>query len=260
MKGIKLITVLLLVFVVGCSSNNNANPNPNNNNNQDSNEEYVIKTLEKYPIELLPLYEVIRVNSNDYHVREDKGFIIGKDLYAINFESSADIDEIAEYYRELVDEIDPDMDYDTYNFSGIIDNRRINFFIQEGYADNAVGNDVTMSIGADPSEYADTNMYFNTYPQLIEVFGYDNSIEYTYTENYTFDYVRYVTSYFTKLSKDEVFDHYRELYKDKENFTEQQSTETTYTMYWYDQGYLVQVYFNDYSENKGMSISVEKRN
>ncbi len=262
MKVKVLISFFVLMFLVmGCSKGTSDLPKNGGNTNDPDNSEYNTKTLEDFPIDVLPLYKVIRVNSNSYTVREDLGYIIGKDLYAIDFESEADLDEISEFYQEHVDEIIADSFYNDYTFSGLIDGRRANFFISENQSDNAVGNQVTISFGADPSEYSDENKYFDTYPDLVDAIGMGRTWYYEYTENYTYESIRYVIGYFTDIKKEEALTYYRDKYGEEENFSETTSGDMSTMMAWTKDGYNVTMYFTEYSNNdQSISVSTEKPN
>jgi|SRR5690554_5853786 len=262
MKIKRLISLLALVFlIVACSKGTTTPPENEGNNDNPDESETIIQTLEDYPIDLLPLFEVVRVNSNSYTVREDLGYIIGKDLYSIDFESEADLDEISEFYQEYVDEIIADSFYDDYTFSGLIDGRQANFFIGENQSDNAVGNQVTISFGADPSDYSDENKYFEDYPNLIDAIEIGHTWYYEYTENYTYDYVRYVIGYFTEIEKEEALTYYRDKYKDEEGFSETASGEMSTMITFSKDGYNMTMYFTEYSSgDQSISVSTEKRN
>lgn len=261
MKVKEIIVFFVLLFlIVGCSNSTTNQPDNNGGDNDPDDSEYVVETLEDFPIDILPLYKAIRVNSNSYTVREDLGYIIGKDLYSIDFESEADLDEISEFYQDHVDEIIADSFYDDYQFSGLIDGRHANFFISENQADNAVGNQVIISFAVDPSDYSDENKYFDTYPDLVDAIGMGRTWYYEYTENYTYESTRYVIGYFTDIEKEEALTYYRDKYGAEENFSEMASGDMSTMMIWVKDAYNITMYFTEYSNNdQSISVSTEKR-
>lgn len=261
MKVKRLFSIIVLLFLIVSCSKNTTNPPTNGEPTNDlPANEYLIKTLDDFPIDILPLYEVIRVNSNRYTVREDLGYTIGKDLYSIDFESSADLDEISEFYQEHVDEIIQDSFYDDYTFSGLIDGKQANFFISENQSDNAVGNQVTISFGVDPSEYSNENKYFNDYPNLIDAIGMGRTWYYEYTENYTYESIKYVIGYFTDIEKEEVLTYYRDKYGLEDNFSELTSGDMSTMLMWSKDGFNMTMYFTEYTNgDQSISVSTEKR-
>lgn len=259
MKAVRLIIFLLLIVLVASCTKGNANPPNNGNSNDPDDNEYIIKTLEGFPIDILPLYKVIRVNSNGYTVREDKNYTIGKDLYTIDFESEADLDEISEFYQDHVDEIIEDSFYDDYTFSALIDGKQANFFISKNESDRAVGNQVTISIGVDPSDYSDQNKYFDEYPDLIDAIEMGHTWYYAYTENYTDNSIRYVIGYFTDIKKEEALSYYRDKYGNEAGFDEMPSGDMSTMMIWNKNGYNMIMYFTEYTNgSQSISVSTEK--
>ena len=259
------VLVLLLIVVVGCSDG--TLEIPVGRQNGDSNlaspsetEAGTIRYLASFPVDVLPLFEVTNVISSQFSVRHSLNYVIGKDYYHISFESAADRDAISEYYRELLDEIDVESSFDDYTFAGYIDQRRVSVSIYDWEYEHSLGVPVQISIGEHPERYADHNRYYDTYPDdLIEIYEANTEPEYQYTEDYTSNYVRYFTSYFTQAGQDDVLDFYRNMYSDKENFSE---TEDEYAirMRWNDGVYRCTMQFQTQESflGNGVAFTVDR--
>ncbi len=270
MKNIlALILVLLLTLTLGCGKGTVETQAGQQTGDPDQPastaagaeaETGVIRHLPSFPVDIMPLYEAVDVISCQFSVRHSTNYVIGKDFHYISFESDADRDEISEYYRELLDEIDEEWSIDEYSFDGYIDGRRVSIGIPDWEYDNSLGVPVTISIGEDPSHYADYNRYYDTYPDdLIEIYAADTDPEYQYTEYYRSQYVRYFTTYFTHADPENVLDFFRETYGDKDNFTE---TEDEYAVrfHWNDGDYRCTVNYQLQASfmGNGVGFTVDK--
>ncbi len=243
-----LVVCLCLVLVCGCSGNNTP----------EQNEDPDLVYLAGYPDEIVPLLKPVIIDSNRFSVRDDLNYVIGKDLYNISYESAADADELSEFYRELMDDLDEESSYNEYIFEGVVQGRRLNVMISEQGRDNAQGTTVSLSVGMPPAEYVDENPYFADYPKdIIEVFGFYKLQEYTYSEDYFYSYARYATIYQTREEPDAVRSFYREKYQDKPGFEETQNDNLT-VFSWDEEPYRCSVRYDAHPNIQFLSLLVDK--
>ena len=246
-----LVVCLCLFLLSGCQGNNT--PEVNNEDPQDE-----LVYLDGYPDDVVPLLRPVFVDSNRFSVRDDLNYVIGKDLYSIYFESAADMDELSEYYRELMDDLDEESSYSDYVFEGQIQGRRVNVMISELGRDNALGTAISLSVGMPRDEYVDENPYFADYPEgIIEVFGFYKLQEYTYSEDYSYNYARYATIYQTQEEAEDITTFYREKYKDMPGFTETQENNGT-VFNWEDDSYRCMVRYDANPNIQFLQLLVDK--
>jgi len=181
----------------------------------------IVQYLPSVPVDVVPLYQVANVSSCEFSVRDALNYVIGKDFFRISFEADATREDISRYYQDLLEEMDEEWSQDQYSFEGYIDGRRISVSIADWQYPEGIGYPVSIMIGEHPDRYDSKNRYFDSHPEGVVVI-YENSTtpHYQYTENYRSRYVRYYTSFFSAADQEEVLDFYRNLYQDKESFTE----------------------------------------
>ncbi len=244
------IIMVCLALLCGCQSGGTENEV------EDPSEDLVY--LSGYPDDEVPLLKPVFIDSCSFSVRDDLNYVIGKDLYSISFESEADMDELSEYYLELMDELDEDMYYDEYSFSGWIQGRKVNVSISDQARDNALGTPVNLSVGMLVDEYVDENPYFENYSEdLIEVFGFYKLQEYTYRESYLYNESRYATIYETREEADDILAFYRDNYSSKSAFKETTSGNTI-VFSWEEDGYELSVRYDPYPNIQFLQLLADK--
>ncbi|MDD2370399.1 MAG: hypothetical protein PHQ32_00155 [Firmicutes bacterium] len=255
-KGSLFIFFLIaLLSFSSCSDKKSASVDGDNNDKVTQGE---IKVLSDYPEDFMPLYKVLRVNNCTYEVKDDLNYVFGKDIYIVEFESSASKDELADYYKKMLDSVDEENSYDEYNFEGLIGEQKVDISISdEGFLD-ALGTSVYVAFGVPKSEYADENKYFIDYPKdLIEMaFASSKSIN-DYREDYYYHLKRYTISYVTTETPDKVIAHYHDLYSSKDNYKEEKDEYGT-DFSWKDGEYNCSVSFSDSVGTDMLLLTVEK--
>lgn len=217
-----------------------------------------VKVLSGYPMDFMPLFNVLQVNSNAYAVREDVNFVIGKDIYTIEFQSSAAPEEISKYYKGLMDSVDAAASFSDLEFEGLIGEQRLGVNISDQTYDNAPGYEVWLTFGVPKEDYAKTNHYFSTYPKdMVKEFGYASSKENTYLENYLDNQVDFGTFYITQEAPDKVLNFYRENYSTATDFKEtEDDTITRFT--WQDGDFQCAVTYSDSEGTDTIGIHLTK--
>lgn len=217
-----------------------------------------IKVLSEFPKDFMPLYEVVRVNNCSYEVKEEANWVFGKDMYMVEFESGASKDELAAYYKDLLDSVDEEASFDDYSFEGLIGEQRVSFNItEEGFID-ALGTTVNISFGVPKVEYANDNKYFGEYPiGLIDQAFVHKALRYKYLEDYYYNLKQYSVAYQTIEAPEVIVAHYTNLYSGKEKFkTEKDQYGTTFT--WNDGEYKCYVRYTDSVSTDMLLLSIQK--
>jgi hypothetical protein len=238
-KNLIIGLFLMFVLLVGCSKatdqqHDNGDVEPIVNSKQG-----VIRHIPSFPTEVVPLYQVTNVNGSEYSVREDYNYVIGKDFYFIEFESSATREEISVFYKDLMDEVDTQSSLSDFSFEGYVDDRRISVIIMDWTYQESFGVVVAISVGEHPSKYAEFNRYFESLPDgMVEVHENASKPHYFYSESYRSHYVRYMISFFTFADQEEFLDIYRTEHQSKQEFVEEED-DFAIRFKWVDDGYRI---------------------
>ncbi len=217
-----------------------------------------IKVLSDYPKDFMPLYKALRVNNCTYEVKQDTNYVFGKDIYIVDFESSASKDELVDYYKKLLDSVDEEDSYDEYDFEGSIGEQRVNIAISdEGFLD-ALGTSVYIAFGVPKSEYAAENKYFTDYPKDVIDQAFADSVPiYDYREDYYYNLIRYSTGYVTTEQIATIVAHYHDLYSSKEGYQEVKDEYGT-DFSWTDGEYKCSVRLSDSAGTDMLLLTIEK--
>lgn len=217
-----------------------------------------IKVLSEFPKDFMPLFEVQRVNNCSYEVKEEANWVLGKDIYMVEFESEASKDELAAYYKDLLDSVDEEASFNEYIFEGLIGEQRVSFNItDEGFLD-ALGTTMYISFGVPKDEYARDNKYFGNYPNdLIDQSFVHTAVRYKYLEDYYYKLQQYSVSYQTIEAPEVVVAHYNGLYSNKADYKEvKDQYGTTFT--WVEGEYKCYVRYTDSVGTDMLLLSVQK--
>jgi hypothetical protein len=221
-----------------------------------------VELLSAYPSDILPLYQSEYIDNCSFTVREDPGYIIGKDLYTVAYISKAPLEEISQYYLQLMTEYDEENSYDNF-LSGKIGAHPL--FVDLYQDDDAGHVRVVLSLGQAPEQYVTENPYFADYPaDLVAVYGEDEAGETTYEYEERLmgkaKETRFVITYSTNLDQDAFKAYYMEQYSGKENFSEVVD-QYTYLLHWFDRGYEIHAWFSDYGrpDTRGITLDVTFR-
>ncbi|KAF0091758.1 MAG: hypothetical protein FD141_1547 [Fusobacteria bacterium] len=228
--------------------------------NQDSEKEdkVEIKVLSGFPLDFMPLFEVLRVNNCSYEVKEEANWVFGKDMYLAEFESKASKEELSVYYKDLLDSVDEEASFDEYSFEGLIGEQRVSVNItDEGFQD-ALGTTVNISFGVPKNKFAKDNKYFGEYPNdLIDQAFVNSAFRYKYLEDNYYKLKQYSIAYQTIEAPEVVVAHYNNLYSGKDKFkTEKDQYGTTFT--WVDGEYKCYVRYTDSVSTDMLLLSIQK--
>jgi len=221
-----LFLILLLFSLNACTQNDISSSEASSIEAQTSTKAgetatLTISTLSYYPSDFMPLLQPIRVENCQYSVRDEFNYVIGKDFYTINYESSATMDALSEHYKKIITELDEEWSTDEYSFEGNVGPQRIMVRIFDSGSDQAQGVSVSVMFGVSPEDYSDKNIYFEDYPvDLIDFSFLSHQLDYKYTEDYVYNFASYVTSYVTTEESETVISHYRLLYSGATDYSE----------------------------------------
>jgi hypothetical protein len=248
---IVFLSFFLVLSLTACGNKGSANKAENE-------AKVEIKLLKDFPKDFMPLYEVLRVNNNQYEVKEEANWVFGKDMYVVEFESKASKAELVDYYKDLLDSVDEKASFDENSFEGLIGEQRISISISdEGFLD-ALGTTVRISFGVPKAEYSNENKYFTEYPKdLIEQTFVNAAIRYKYLEDYYYDLKQYSVAYQTIEKPEVVVDHFNAKYGGKDKFKAvKDQYGTTFT--WIDGEYSCYVRYTDSTGTDMLLLSVQK--
>ncbi|GEM_PF-5109323 len=216
--------------------------------------------LSGYPLDLLPLFKIVKVGSCSFTMRNDANYVIGKDLYTLNYQSEGTIEEISKYYKEIVKDIDPDYNKVDF-FEGRINGHKVVITL---YDEGEGITNVSILFGLRAGDYVSENPYFSNYPKdLIEVKANSDLIQRkfelrstTYSKKIT---MYYIDTYTTKASVEEIKIFYSEKYKAAESYHYSEDN-SGITYMWVNQGYSCRVYVNkaDFNSLRSYHIEVSK--
>jgi hypothetical protein len=205
-----------------------------------------LELLSGYPVELVPLYNNIKLEYCSFLVRDNSDYGIGKDIYTVDYLTQGTLKEVGDFYRGMMTSIDyesEESDTEDY-FNGVIGTQRVNVGLRE-QEDGILK--VVLGVGQKPEDYVTENPYFADYPQdLIEIIGTYSITDVTYEERMlgnSSKTIRYVTSGTTELTADEFSTFYKNKYSEMEGFTET-IDEYSIDYYWYSQGYQCEVHYS----------------
>jgi hypothetical protein len=185
--------VLVTVFVMGaCGASQEELP-------EDEGQTGGVELLSGYPEDILPIYKSTMIESVGFFVRGDGNYVFGKDIYAVNYISSASAKDVIAYYRGLSTSIDEE--YSTSeSLTATIGENPVGVLLYEG--ENGLS--VSLTLGMTPSESVAVNPYFSDYPgDLIEPFGRMTFSEQGYeVRESSSKEVIYTESYITNVDKE----------------------------------------------------------
>jgi hypothetical protein len=198
--------------------------------------------LSGYPQDALPLYQPKALVSCGFSFRENGVYDIGKDIYSIIYESTADQQSLIKYYGGLLTEQSesPVLEGDviTDQLSGTIGGYKVDLMFLEN-SDSTTAVYLTLGLPAD--DYVDANPYFSGYPaDLVDQYGVSEMQEITYQQQYYGSKTsHYITIYRTSLAEPDYAAHYKDAYSGKQGFA--QSESDAYAFSWQDGAYNVSV-------------------
>jgi hypothetical protein len=192
-----------------------------------------LELLSGYPEDILPLYESEKIESVGFFVRGDANYVFGKDIYTVNYISSASAKDVIDYYRGLATSIDEE--YSTSeSLTAAIGENPVGVLLYEG--ENGLS--VSLTLGMKPADSVEVNPYFSDYPgDLIEPFGRMTFSEQGYeAREMTGTEVIYTESYITNIDKEAFRAFYTTKYEGAENLIIEED-EYGLTYQWTDRGY-----------------------
>jgi hypothetical protein len=246
-----IISFFVISVLTGCGQGSEKN-------DVEGDEKVEVKVLKEFPLDFMPLFEVLRVNNCSYEVKEEARWVFGKDMYMLEFESKASKEELALYYKDLLDSVDEEASFDEYSSEGLIGEQRVSINItDEGFQD-ALGTTVNISFGVPENEYAKDNKYFGEYPNdLIDQAFVNKALRYKYLEDYYYKLKQYSVAYQTIEAPEVVVAHYTNLYSGKDKFkTVKDQNGTTFT--WVDGEYKCYVRYTDSVGTDMLLLSIQK--
>lgn len=196
--------------------------------------------LSGYPQDILPLYRADALISCGMSCRESDEYDIGKDIYTVNYESTADQQTLIQYYSALLTEQDEsptsEEDVITDQLSGNIGEYKADIMFLDDMDSTTT---VYLTLGLPSDQYTDENPYFSDYPKdLVDQYGVSSLLESTYQKQYyDGETLHYITVYQTDLTEDEYAAHYKDAYSSKESFA--QSASGAYAFSWQDGAFSV---------------------
>jgi len=222
------VVLAIMLFMGACNDGDGTAPTP-----APEAEKGGVELLSGYPEDILPLYKSVKIDSITFSVRGDGNYVFGKDIYTVNYLSSASAQDVIEYYRGITTSINEEFSTDD-SLEGSIGENPIGVDLYEG--DN--GLEVSLIIGMKPSEYVMENPYFSDYPgDLIEPFGRVTFLGQSY-EVREMDGTEtiYTESYLTNVTKEEFQSFYSGKYDGAENLNIQDD-EYGLTYQWDSRGF-----------------------
>lgn len=248
-----ILALLLILTLSGCGDKASSSSSLN-----ESESKVEIKLLKDFPKDFMPLFEAIRVNDCQYEVKENANWVFGKDLYMVEFESKASMDELVDYYRDLLDSVDEEASYDEYSFEGLIGEQRVGIDITDEGLLDALGTTVRISFGVPKAEYSNENKYFTEYPKdLIEQVFINTAVRYKYLEDYYYDLKEYSISYQTIEKPEVILEHFNNNYGKKDKFKAEEDQYGT-TFSWVDGEYNCSVRYSDSSGIDSLTLLIQK--
>lgn len=202
-----------------------------------------VELLSGYPKDILPLYNSIKVEITAFSVRADSNWVFGKDIYTVSYYSSAAVDEVHDYYWELMDEIDED-----YSGPDMIQGRIGSHPVGVTVYDNGSSTTtVDLIVGQDPADYVTENPYFTDYPgDLVEPFGRERFFESSYeVRDISGPEIIYTESYVTNTTEEKFKEFYSEKYSGAEHFYEDDH-DYGLTYQWDSRGYVCRASISAY--------------
>lgn len=215
--------------------------------------------LEGYPSDILPMYNCIEVGNCTFIVRDDDSYVIGKDLYILNYQSEATLQEVSEYYKSIMTAIDPDYSELTF-VDGSIGSRHVMVSLYD-MGDGTIS--VGIDVGVDPADYVSENPYFVDRPDgLIRILDESVLTEQSFDKQYsqyTDEIVtRYSDVYVSEWTIEEIKAFYTENYQHENGFTEvADDYSTAYS--WTNQEYECQVYITEGYDSSHRFYTIEIR-
>jgi hypothetical protein len=246
LKLMAAATILMITILImgACGTGEKAIP-------EDKAQTGGVELLSGYPEDILPIYESTTIESVGFFVRGEGNYVFGKDIYTVNYISSASAKDVIEYYRGLATSIDEE--YSTSeSLTASIGENPLGVLLYEG--ENGLS--VSLTLGMKASEYVAVNPYFSDYPgDLIEPFGRATFSEQGYeAREISGKEVIYTESYITNVDKEAFRTFYAAKYAGAENLNVQED-EYGLTYQWTDRGYTCQVSISTSGGPSGDAVS-----
>lgn len=240
-KLLPIIFILILSFLLAACGN------PANTNatapDEDTVEQVNAALLNGYPRDVLPLFQPDALISCSFSYRAVDQYDIGKDIYSVTYQSTAEQQDLINYYSGLFSEKDdsPSVEGDeiTDKLSGKIGANRIEIL----FLDNGSGTIIVyLTLGLSADQYLEANPYFTDYPaDMVDAYSQTALQEITYQEQYYGEKTdHYITVYQTDATLQAFTDYYNEKYASKTGFTQAGSDSHT-GFSWQDQGFDVDI-------------------
>ena len=246
-----LLAVLMVLPYTGCQSGSGGGEEETGSNAKKGE----IQLLEGYPEKLLPLYKSERITGVSFEVRRDISaetddtyeWGYGKDIYTVDFLTTATIEEVMTYYKGLMTSIDPYYS-GAEDFDATLDGHPVSVSL----AELDEGLEVHLIIGQLPADYVSENPFFDSLPKgAAEVFKKQGfySQGYSVDENYSGGIQEsWVDTYTTTGTKEEFQSFYTERYGKKTGWgTSSYSNVLECT--WKDGSLLMRTGFEDYPDD-----------
>jgi hypothetical protein len=243
-KRIVLILLLLLVGLAGYWLMNKiytSSGSVANKGSKSTSEELSFK-LEAYPEEVVPIYQLSKIESFKYFVNDDPqnyaGFFdANKNYFNVVFETTATQEELLSYYRSLMTSVNDEYENST-SVEGVIGEYKVSASHYGEDTDTAY-----LQVYLPTSSYSKENPYFKDFPKIVEV-----------KEDWVLHETSYgllnqkggeieFTAYYTVDSKqmEALFDEYQQIHAGKEAFI---ANPDSGMLQWMEDGYEVSLVFS----------------
>ena len=245
------LAILIALFGAGCQAGGGSG----NENTKDQAKASSIQLLEGYPEKLLPLYKSERITGVSFEVRRDLSsetgdvyeWSYGKDIYTVDYLTTATMEEVLDYYKGLMTSIDPYYS-GAEDFDGTLNGHPVGVSL----AELDEGLEVHLIIGQLPADYVNENPFFDSLPKgAAEAFKKQAfySQGYSIDENYSGGIQEsWSDTYNTTGTRDEFQAFYTERYGKKSGWgTSTYSNVLECT--WKDGSILVRTGFEDYQDD-----------
>ncbi len=214
--------------------------------------------LPDYPQDVLPLYRPDALLSCGFSCRNSDAYDIGKDIYSVTYESTADQESLIKYYAGILTGQDetPTVEGDVINdrLSGRIGEYKVEImFLEDAFGTTTV----YLTLGLPSGQYVDANPYFSDYPaDLVEQYGVFEVREVTYQQQYYGGKTsHYITVYRTSITGTDFTAHYKGAYANKQDFARPEPDAAAFS--WQDGEYTVSVRYTD-GDTPYITIDVSK--
>lgn len=229
-------------------SNENSQSITNSKEKPNNNDAEINMMLDGFPSPEIPLHKMIMISSLKYIVDSNPQNFAGyfdknSNYYNVVFETEATPEEIFEYYRSVMDEINPE-NYSDQSVEGKIGKYRLSI----SHYGNNPKNYAYLQVHIPTEEHSQENRYYQNYP---EIFALDNSwVEYMNSYGLLnqkggeieFSQWFMINPELSSKSIPEFAKEYEQKYKDKANFSFDQESGL---MTWRDDPFSVTISFSE---------------